>query len=108
MYARFPEWSPQRHMFMDSPQRRAVRDLLALATAAGGITVLPKLWCHCDRYWGFLKNCRFPFVPHMPLPFNCPQDALYDPTRWHAKKVKYREHTFLSVSYTHLTLPTKA
>ena len=73
-----------------------MRDLLGLATAVGGIMVMPKLWCHCDRYWGFLKNCRFPFVPNMPLPFNCPQDALYDPTRWHAKKVKYREHTFLS------------
>eukprot|EP00965_Chrysotila_dentata_P122580 4051297-Pleurochrysis_carterae.AAC.3 len=23
VYARFPEWSPQRHMFMDAPQRQA-------------------------------------------------------------------------------------
>ena len=32
VYRRFPEWSPQRHMFMDAPQRQAVRDLLGLAT----------------------------------------------------------------------------
>lgn len=25
VYKRFPEWSPQRHMFMDAPQRQAVR-----------------------------------------------------------------------------------
>ena len=35
-----------------SPQ---VRDLLGLSRAIeGSITVLPKLWCHCDRYWNFL------------------------------------------------------
>ena len=89
VYARFPSWSPQRHMHMDAPQRQAVRDLLGLATAVGGIPVLPSLWCHCDRYWGFLKNCRFPMVPNMNLPFNCPQDALYDPTRWAAKGVRW-------------------
>ena len=31
----------------------------------------------------------------MPLPFNCPQDALYDPMRWNSKKMRFREHTFL-------------
>ena len=78
MYRRFPEWSPQRHMHMDAPQRRAVRDLLGLATAVDGIAVLPKLYCHCDRYWGFLSKCRFPHVPEMSLPFNCPMDSLYE------------------------------
>ena len=96
VYARFPEWSPQRHKFMDAPQRQAVRDLLGLATALEGIVVLPKLWCHCDRYWGFLTKCRFPHVPDMPLPFGCPQDALYETVRWNKKNVRYREHTFLS------------
>ena len=51
------------------------------------LQVLPKLWCHCDRYWGFLRKCRFPFVPNMRLPFNCPQDALFDPMRWNSKMV---------------------
>ena len=82
-------------MHMDAPQRQAVRDLLGLATAVGGIMVLPKLWCHCDRYWGFLRKCRFPYVPNMALPFNCPQDALFDPMRWNSMKIKFREHTFL-------------
>ena len=95
VYARFPEWSPQRHMHMDAPQRQAVRDLLGLATAMDGIVVLPKLFCHCDRYWGFLSNCRFPHVPEMGLPFNCPMDANYDTQRWNKKGVRFREHTFL-------------
>ena len=96
VYKRFPEWSPQRHMFMDAPQRRAVRDLLGLATAIDGIMVLPKLWCHCDRYWNALQRCRNPQLQGMALPFNCPMDSLYDTSRWNAKKVKFREHTFLA------------
>ena len=95
VYTRFPDWSPQRHMFMDAPQRQAVRDVLGLAAAVGGIAVLPKLWCHCDRYWNALSRCRMPELQSMSLPFNCPMDSLYDPTRWANKKVKFREHTFL-------------
>jgi hypothetical protein len=35
VYRRFPEWSPQRHMFMDAPQRQAVRsDRRRLASPA--------------------------------------------------------------------------
>ena len=60
---------------------------LALSMALNATLIMPRLVCTCDRYWGFLKNCRFPFVPNMPLPFNCPQDALYDPTRWNKKGV---------------------
>ena len=96
VYRRFPEWSPQRHMFMDAPQRQAVRDLLGLATAVGGIMVMPKLWCFCDRYWNALSKCRNPHVMGMGLPFNCPMDSLYLTDRWNDKKVKFREHTFLS------------
>ena len=95
VYRRFPEWSPQRHMFLDAPQRQAVRDLLGLASALDGITILPKFWCHCDRYWGFLSNCRMPMVKNMPLPFGCPMDALYETPRWNKKGVRFREHTFL-------------
>ena len=96
VYGRFPEWSPQRHMFMDAPQRQAVRDLLGLSQAVEGIMVLPKLWCHCDRYWNFLTRCRMPMLPHMALPFGCPMDSLYDAMRWNMKKVRFREHTFLA------------
>ena len=101
VYRRFPEWSPQRHMFMDAPQRQAVRDLLGLAStfdepARRGVTVLPKFYCHCDRYWNFLTRCRIPFVPKMKLPFGCPMDSLYLTDRWNDKGVLYREHTFLA------------
>ena len=96
VYKRFPEWSPQRHMFMDAPQRQAVRDILGLATAVDGVMVMPKFYCHCDRYWGFLSRCRMPMVPNMKLPFNCPMDSLYETPRWNKAKVKFREHTFLS------------
>jgi len=99
VYKRFPEWSPQRHMFMDAPQRQAVRDLLGLSRAIdGSIMVLPKLWCHCDRYWNFLTRCRMPMLQHMELPFGCPMDSLYDTMRWNMKGVKFREHTFLNNS----------
>ena len=93
---RFPEWSPQRHMFMDAPQRQAVRDILGLAMAVDGVMVMPKFYCHCDRYWGFLSRCRMPMTPKMVLPFNCPMDSLYETQRWNKKNIKFREHTFLS------------
>ena len=48
------------------------------------------------RYWGFLSKCRMPMIPNMALPFGCPMDSLYLTERWAQKKVKFREHTFLS------------
>ena len=63
VYRRFPEWSPQRHMFMDAPQRQAVRDLLGLAsTFDGGVTILPKLYCHIDRYWGLIPTLTLTLI----------------------------------------------
>ena len=32
----------------------------------------------------------------MPIPFWCPQDALFDLVRWNTKKVRFREATFLA------------
>ena len=63
-------------MFLDAPQRQAVRDLLGLAsTFDDGVTILPKLHCHIDRYWGFLSRGRIPLgLQSMPLPFGCPQE----------------------------------
>jgi len=98
VYAQFPEWSPQRHMWMDAPQRQAVRDLLGLATAVDGIMVLPKLFCYCDRYWNALSRCRMPVLQGMRLPFPCPMDSLYLTDRWADKRVRFREHTFLANS----------
>ena len=69
VYRRFPEWSPQRHMFMDAPQRRAVRDLLGLASTFDGVAILPKFYCYCDRCAAAGRN-----------PFSC----LRLQTRWAA------------------------
>ena len=96
VFEKFPEWSPQRHMHMDAIQRAAVRDVLALATALNGVMVMPKLHCFCDRYWNWLTGCRYPTGPaDMPIPFWCPQDALFDLVRWNSKGVRFREATFL-------------
>ena len=40
----------------------------------------------CDRYWGFLENCRMPTAPRgMPLPYRCTQDALFEIKYWNDK-----------------------
>jgi len=50
----------------------------------------------CDRYWGFLQNCRMPTAPQdMPLPFRCSQDALFEIKFWNDKGVRFREADFL-------------
>ena len=55
------------------------RDALALSIALNATLIMPRLVCTCDRYWGFLENCRMPTGPEdMPLPFHCPQDARID------------------------------
>ena len=93
---RWPEWSPQRHMQIDAIQRALVRDLLALSIALNATLIMPQLVCTCDRYWGFLENCRMPTGPEdMPLPFHCPQDALFEIKRWNDLGVRFRESNFL-------------
>ena len=94
---RHPEWSPHRHMALDAIQRAAVRDLLALAIALNATLIMPRLHCGCDRYWGFLENCRMPTAPRdMRLPFRCPQDALFEVKRWNDLNISYREADFLA------------
>ena len=91
---RWPEWSPQRHMRIDAIQRAAVRDALALSIALNATLIMPKLVCTCDRYWGFLENCRMPTGPaDMPLPFHCPQDALFEIKRWNGDATASLPHT---------------
>ena len=96
IFKRFPEWSPQRHMALDAIQRAAIRDLMALATALNATLIMPRLFCTCDRYWGFLQNCRMPTAPtEMPMPFRCSQDALFEIKHWDDKAVRFREADFL-------------
>ena len=53
VYKRFPEWSPQRHMFMDAPQRQAVRELLGPTLCPHSpmlsCTLLTVACAHCVR-----------------------------------------------------------
>ena len=89
IFRKFPEWSPQRHMALDAIQRAAVRDLLALSIALNATLIMPPFTCTCDRYWGFLQNCRMPTAPQdMPLPYRCSQDALFEIKYWNDKQVR--------------------
>ena len=68
----------------------------ALSIALNATLIMPRLVCTCDRYWGFLENCRMPTGPEdMPLPFHCPQDALFEIKRWNDLGVRFRESSFL-------------
>ena len=83
-------------MALDAIQRAAIRDLMALATALNATLIMPRLFCTCDRYWGFLQNCRMPTAPtEMPMPFRCSQDALFEIKHWDDKAVRFREADFL-------------
>ena len=98
-----------RHMFMDAPQRQAVRDLPGSAAPAtlcdpgcnpmpsglqpyacalqvrdllglastfdGGVAILPKLYCHIDRYWGFLLRGVRVRVSPTPSPSPSPSPS---------------------------------
>ena len=69
-----------------SPDLAKVRDLLALSIALNATMIMPPLVCTCDRYWGFLENCRMPTGPEdMRLPFRCaqvlPRSTSHDLTR---------------------------
>ena len=69
---------------------------MALATALNATLIMPRLFCTCDRYWGFLQNCRMPTAPtEMPMPFRCSQDALFEIKHWDDKAVRFREADFL-------------
>ena len=73
-----PEGNPNRHLLLDSIQRRLVMNAVALGRAMRRKVVMPRMTCWCDRYWWLLDACRFPGVPasQHPLPFHCPFDHL--------------------------------
>ena len=95
IFKRFPEWSPQRHMALDAIQRAAIRDLMALATALNATLIMPRLFCTCDRYWGFLQNCRMPTAPtEMPMPLPLLAGRFFEIKHWDDKEVRFREADF--------------
>lgn len=89
--------NPNKHLLLDSMQRRLVINLVALGRALKRKVIMPKMMCWCDRYWWLLEGCRFPGVkPEVhPMPFHCPFDHLYDLEKWVHSDVPMREYSFL-------------
>ena len=52
-------WSDGHILRLGKP----LSDGLALSIALNATLIMPKLVCTCDRYWGFLENCRMPTAP---------------------------------------------
>jgi len=91
------EGNPNKHLLLDSFQRRLVMNLVALGRAMRRKVIMPKMTCWCDRYWWLLEDCRFPGVSRdvHPMPFHCPFDHLYDLEKWVHSPVPFREYSFL-------------
>jgi hypothetical protein len=91
------EGNPNKHLLLDSLQRRLVINLVALGRAMKRKVIMPKMMCWCDRYWWLLEGCRFPGVkPEVhPMPFHCPFDHLYDLEKWVHSDVPMREYSLL-------------
>ena len=92
------EGNPNKHLLLDSFQRRLVMNAVALGRALKRKVIMPKMTCWCDRYWWLLEGCRFPGVPHEQheMPFHCPFDHVYDLEKWVHSDVPMREYSFLN------------
>ena len=95
-----PERNPNRHLLIDSIQRRLVHNAMALGRATRRKVILPKLYCWCDRFWNVMKDCRMPGVTaaQHPFPFHCPFDHLFDLEKWMHSDAPIREYSFLNAS----------
>lgn len=59
-----------------------LRNALAVAQILGRTLVIPRMPCHCDRYWfPILPMCRSP-GSELKRPFSCTLDQLVDVMRW--------------------------
>ncbi|KAJ1624507.1 nucleotide-diphospho-sugar transferase-domain-containing protein [Pavlovales sp. CCMP2436] len=74
--------------------RRMLRNAFALAEETGRVLVLPELRCYCERFWWLLADCRVAGAEHMPLPFRCPFDFLFEPYWWDELRVQRRHASF--------------
>ena len=95
-----PERNPNRHLLIDSVQRRLVHNAMALGRALRRKVIMPKMYCWCDRFWNPMDDCRLPGVPkeQLPLPFHCPFDHVYDLEKWVHSDAPFREYSFLNAS----------
>jgi hypothetical protein len=58
---------------------------MAVAQVTGRTLVIPRLPCHCDRYWfPILPMCRSP-GSELQRPFLCTLDQIVDVMRWEAR-----------------------
>ena len=91
------EGNPNRHLLLDSFQRRLVHAAMALGRATKRKVIMPRLYCWSDRYWNNLERGRFPGVSSAqhPFPFHCPFDHLYDLEKWVHSEAPFREYSFL-------------
>ena len=74
----------------------SMRNALAVARILGRTLVVPRLPCHCDRYWfPILPMCRSP-GSELKRPFSCTLDQLVDVMRWEVDlKLSYRHAAYL-------------
>ena len=95
-----PERNPNRHLLLDSFQRRLVHDAMALGRALKRKVIMPRMMCWCDRFWNTMTECRLPGVSRaqLPFPFHCPFDHLYDLEKWVHSDAPFREYSFLNSS----------
>ena len=73
-----------------------LRNALAVAQVLGRTLVIPRLPCHCDRYWfPILPMCRSP-GSELKRPFSCTLDQLVDVMRWEVNlQLRYRHAAYL-------------
>ena len=74
----------------------SLRNAFAVAQVLGRTLVVPRLPCHCDRYWfPILPMCRSP-GSELKRPFSCTLDQLVDVMRWEVDlELRYRHAAFL-------------
>ena len=74
----------------------SLRNALAVAQILGRTLVVPRLPCHCDRYWfPILPMCRSP-GSELKRPFSCTLDQLVDVMRWEVDlELRYRHAAYL-------------
>ena len=73
------------HMRLVAWHLLSLRNALALAQALGRTLLIPRLECHCDRYWfPVLPACRAP-GSELARPYECALDQLVDVNRWEAR-----------------------
>ena len=87
------QWEPERHAVADKTQRQSVYLSMMLAFLLNATAlVLPRLQCYCERTWWVTEQCTFAGL-NTRMPFDCPIDLLYEPSRWR----QIEEKTGLSV-----------